>query len=80
MDFAAWKALEGATFTRDDTQYAEWANHRGGVYDSNGAILSVIARSSPHAFSPDLFLYALLGRFDGYYPGYSHSSRRTPTA
>jgi choline dehydrogenase-like flavoprotein len=71
MNFDAWKALRGATFTRNDTQYVDWANHREGVYDSNGSLLAVIARSSPHAFSPDLFLYALVGRFHGYFPGYS---------
>jgi len=71
MKFDAWKALRGATFTRNDPQYDDWANRREGVYDSNGALLAVIARSSPHAFSPDLFLYALVGRFHGYFPGYS---------
>ncbi|MDH4063267.1 MAG: GMC family oxidoreductase [Acidobacteriota bacterium] len=71
MNFDSWKALEGATFTREDAQYKEWAAYGEGVYDSNGAILAVIARSSPAAFSPDLFLYALLGRFEGYFPGYS---------
>ena len=56
MNFARGRRCDGATFTRARHQYADWANHRGGVYDSNGAILSVIARSSPAAFSPDLFL------------------------
>jgi choline dehydrogenase len=71
MNFPAWKVLEGATFTREDSQYREWAEHRRGVYAGNGAILSVVARSGPGAPSPDLFLYALLGRFEGYFPGYS---------
>ncbi|MGE0812943.1 MAG: GMC family oxidoreductase [Vicinamibacterales bacterium] len=71
MDFPAWKALEGATFTRDDPQYEAWGRYKDTVYNSNGAILSVMARSSPAAVSPDLFLYAVLGRFEGYFPGYS---------
>lgn len=78
MKFAAWKALQGATFTRDDKQYADWANRKDGVYDSNGAVLAVIARSSPHAFSPDLFLYALAGKFHGYFPGYSSELAKNP--
>jgi choline dehydrogenase len=78
MKFAAWKALEGATFTRDDTQYAAWADRKESVYDSNGALLAVIARSSPAAFSPDLFLYALAGRFHGYFPGYSSELAKNP--
>jgi choline dehydrogenase-like flavoprotein len=43
-----------------------------------GALLAVIARSSPHAFSPDLFLYALVGRFHGYFPGYSSEFAQNP--
>ncbi|MBM3771604.1 MAG: hypothetical protein FJW27_10055 [Acidimicrobiia bacterium] len=71
MNFDAWESLEGATFTRNDPQYGEWAKKRDGVYKTNGAMLSVIARSSPAAMSPDLFLYAVIGRFEGYFPGYS---------
>ena len=78
MNFPAWQALDGATFTRDDPQYKEWADKRDGVYKTNGALLSVVARSSPKAFSPDLFLYALLGRFEGYFPGYSSLLAKNP--
>ena len=70
--------LEGATFTREDPQYREWATDRKGVYASNGAILSVVARSHPGAPAPDLFLYALLGRFEGYFPGYSALLAKNP--
>ena len=41
-------------------------------------MLSVVARSGPGAPSPDLFLYALLGRFDGYFPGYSSQFAKNP--
>jgi len=78
MNFPTWKVLDGATFTRSDRQYQDWAAHRDGVYDSNGAVVSVVARSSPAAFSPDLFLYALLGRFEGYFPGYSSLPAQNP--
>ena len=78
MNFASWKALEGATFTRDDPQYKEWAKDREGVYASNGAILSVVARSGPNSPSTDLFLYAVLGRFEGYFPGYSAQFASNP--
>ncbi|MEQ1910523.1 MAG: GMC oxidoreductase, partial [Vicinamibacterales bacterium] len=78
MDFPAWHALEGASFTRDDPQYRQWATDRKGVYATNGAILSVVARSGPAAPTPDLFLYALLGRFEGYYPGYSSLLAQNP--
>ena len=78
MNFPAWEALEGATFTSEDTQYRSWAEKREGVYSTNGAILSVIARSSPAAPVPDLFLYAVLGRFQGYFPGYSSLLAKNP--
>jgi len=78
MSFPAWKSLDGATFTHDDAQYKEWAKYGDGVYNSNGAILAVMARSGPAAFSPDLFLYAILGRFEGYFPGYSSLLARNP--
>jgi choline dehydrogenase len=78
MKFPAWKALEGATFTRADSQYKDWADYKNSIYDSNGAVLSVIARSGPAAFSPDLFLYSVIGRFEGYFPGYSSLLAQNP--
>ena len=41
-------------------------------------MLSVIARSGPAAFSPDLFLYSVIGRFEGYFPGYSSLLAQNP--
>ena len=78
MKFPAWKVLEGATFTRADPQYKDWADHKSGVYDTNGTVLSVVARSGPAAFSPDLFLYSVIGRFEGYFPGYSSLLAQNP--
>jgi choline dehydrogenase-like flavoprotein len=71
MNFASWDSVKGATFTSSDAQYRKWAEKREGIYTANGGILSVVARSSPAAPQPDLFLYALIGRFEGYFPGYS---------
>jgi choline dehydrogenase-like flavoprotein len=78
MNFPSWKSMEGATFTSGDPQYKDWAEYDDTVYNSNGAILSVIARSGPEAFSPDLFLYAVLGRFEGYEPEYSSLPAKNP--
>ena len=80
MTFPAWEALEGATFTSGDAQYREWAEKRDGVYATNGALISVVARSGPNAPDPDLFLYALLSRFEGYFPGYSSLPAKHPNA
>lgn len=71
MNFNHWKVLEGAKFAKGDPQYEEWANSRSGVYTSNGAVLAVILRSLAERPLPDLFCFALLGLFRGYFPNYS---------
>ena len=70
-----WRALEGARFDTRDPLYQDWARDRKGVYTTNGAVLSVIVRSNGHPTLPDLFCFALMGRFEGYEPGYTKDSR-----
>jgi choline dehydrogenase len=71
MNFERWEVLDGATFSRGDPQYRQWASGHGGVYASNGAVLAAILKSQPQRPLPDLFCFALLGLFGGYFPGYS---------
>jgi choline dehydrogenase len=71
-----WEMLEGATFTTNDAQYRNWSANREGVYTSNGALLSVVQRSSVGRPVPDLFCFALLVDFRGYRPGYSEDVRK----
>jgi choline dehydrogenase len=71
MNFARWKILEGAKFAAGDPQYDLWSRVRKGVYATNGAVMFVIARSAPQREVPDLFCFPLVGRFEGYFPGYS---------
>jgi choline dehydrogenase-like flavoprotein len=71
MNFDCWEVLRGCKFASDDPQYEMWANGRKGVYTTNGAVLAVIKRSIESQPLPDLFCFALLGLFRGYYPGYS---------
>jgi len=66
-----WEVLKGAKFAKGDPQYQEWENQRSGVYATNGAVLAVIKRSLPQRPLPDLFCFALLAKFAGYFPGYS---------
>jgi choline dehydrogenase len=75
---AEWEVLKGATFTRDDPQCREWAKSRTGVYTTNGAALAVIKRSLPERSLPDLFAFAVLGQFRGYFPGYSRLIAQPP--
>ncbi|HEV2200496.1 MAG TPA: GMC oxidoreductase [Bryobacteraceae bacterium] len=66
-----WEVLNGAKFAPGDPQYRQWAQGRKGVYTTNGAVLAAIKRSSTKQSLPDLFCFALLGQFYGYFPGYS---------
>ncbi len=68
---ADWVALTGATFAAGDPLYRMWKDKKDGVYCTNGAVLAVIKRSAPERPLPDLFCFALLAKFPGYYPGYS---------
>lgn len=66
-----WKVLKDAKYSEGDPQYEEWKSTGKGVYSTNGAVLAVIKRSFTEQPLPDLFCFALLGNFRGYYPGYS---------
>ncbi len=70
MNFAHWQALKGAKFAKGDPQYQQWQQGKG-VYTTNGAVIAVIKRSLQSKPLPDLFMFALLGLFRGYYPSYS---------
>ena len=71
MNFERWNILEGVTFSRGDAAYRQWAEKREGLYTSNGAVLAAILKSRPERPLPDLFCFALVGLFGGYFPGYS---------
>lgn len=71
MNFSQWSVLEGARFEKGDPQYEQWAAGRGGVYATNGVLLAAIKRSTLERKIPDLFCFALMSRFSGYYPNYS---------
>ena len=71
MNFDAWGVLEGAKFSLDDPQGRMWSGSRDGVYTTNGAVLAIIRRGLETQPLPDLFVFALLGYFKGYFPTYS---------
>jgi choline dehydrogenase-like flavoprotein len=66
-----WEVLKGAKYAKGDPQYEEWETRHQGVYTTNGAVLAVIKRSMAEQPLPDLFCFAVLGKFRGYFPGYS---------
>jgi choline dehydrogenase len=65
-----WKVLKDALFDNKDPQYKMWKSRRG-VYITNGAVLAVIKKSDKSRPLPDLFCFALVGKFRGYEPNYS---------
>ena len=66
-----WNVLAGAKFDSSDPQYREWAADRKGVYATAGAALVVVKKSQPSGTVPDLFCLGFIGKFKGYFPGYS---------
>ena len=53
-----------------DPAFDDWRAGRG-VYTSNGVVVGVIRKSSRAAPDPDLFIFGLPARFEGYEPGYA---------
>lgn len=65
-----FELLRHADFSENDREFREW--RRGyGLYATNGAVIGLIKRSSETKLEPDLFLFAVPGRFAGYHPKYS---------
>jgi choline dehydrogenase len=73
-----WPVLKGAQFKAGDPLYLEWESQQTGMYTSNGAAVAVIQRSHPKNRDPDLFLMALIGKFYGYFVGYSDVIVKSP--
>jgi choline dehydrogenase len=78
-----WKILKNATFeppsstnVSGDPCYVDWQNGKG-AYTTNGSLVAVIQKSSKDVPDPDLFMFALAGKFHGYFPGYSKEVSRT---
>lgn len=70
MNFEQWRVFKGGKFDSSDPQFQQWKGGRG-PYITNGSVLALFNRSAPDRPLPDLFCMALLGKFNGYYPGYS---------
>lgn len=66
-----WNVLAAAKFDSSDPQYREWAADRKGVYATAGAALVVVKKSQLSRTVPDLFCLGFIGKFKGYFPGYS---------
>ena len=70
---APWPSLRDASFRAGDGPWQRWARWGRGMYASNGAALSIAAKSDDRLALPDLFVMSLLAPFQGYFPGYSRA-------
>jgi choline dehydrogenase len=55
---------------KPDPAFREWQSGKG-IYATNGSLVGIIRRSRRELTSPDLFIFGLPARFEGYRPGYS---------
>jgi choline dehydrogenase len=53
-----------------DRAFDEWRTGKG-IYASNGVVVGIIMKSSVAQPDPDLFVFGLPARFEGYFPGYA---------
>lgn len=73
-----WDSLADVRYEADDPVGGMWSSNRSGIYISNGAALAFKRKSDPGLREADLFIFALLGSFKGYYPGYSRDLVKSP--
>jgi choline dehydrogenase len=73
--------LRGASFRPPepggppDPAFDDWRVGKG-LYTSNGVVVGVIRKSSVAQPDPDLFIFGLPARFEGYYRGYAEGLTR----
>ncbi len=68
-----FSALENCSFGKAGDQCLAdyYRNPKEEIYGTNGVLLSLVKRSHPSLKDPNLFIFALPGRFKGYYQGWS---------
>ncbi len=76
---ADFSILEDLTFKQPpaDPKLLQWEQTHDGIYATNGAIVSIIRKSSPDKVDPDLFIFGLPASFKGYYPFYADALEST---
>jgi len=68
--------VQGATLrapdpTAPDPEMQRWWSERKGPYATNGVVGALVKKSKASLPAPDLFVFGLVGKFKGYYPGYA---------
>jgi choline dehydrogenase len=66
-----WRIMDGVRFAAGDPQWKRWREGGSGLYGSNGAAVALVRRSPVADREPDLYCMALMGRFEGYFEGFS---------
>ncbi len=74
--------LKGATFNvpedpeQPDRHLRRWREEGTGLYSSNGGVLAILKRSRPDLAQPDLFIFGVPLKFEGYEVGYSNLNQK----
>jgi len=71
-----WNALRGVTYETNDPPYRLWQRWGLGPYASNGLMFSVAFPSHWGRGQADLYCFALLADFHGYFPHYSEEIKK----
>jgi choline dehydrogenase len=71
-----FEVLEGVTLrapdpAAPDAEMQRWWSERKGPYATNGVVGALVKKSKASLPAPDLFVFGLVGKFRGYYPGYA---------
>jgi choline dehydrogenase len=56
---------------KPDRYLQQWIDRGRGIYTTNGAVMTVLRKSSKALRNPDLLIFGLVTNFRGYYPRYS---------
>ncbi|MBL8956120.1 MAG: GMC family oxidoreductase [Myxococcaceae bacterium] len=62
----------------DNPAYKKWLETGKGLFATNGIVAAFRVKSDPSKSEPDLYVFGVPGRFEGYKPGYSKEATQDP--
>lgn len=63
----------------DNPAYKKWLETGKGLFATNGIVAAFRVKSDPSKAEPDLYVFGVPGKFDGYKPGYSKEATQDPS-
>jgi len=62
----------------DNPAYKKWLETGKGLFATNGIVAAFRVKSDPSKAEPDLYVFGVPGKFEGYKPGYSAEATQDP--